>query len=103
DGLAHDVDPEELTAQLAHEGKLLVDVLLAEVADVEVKVLAVRAFEATPLFKFGDHRAGDDVARPELHLVGHVALQETLALLVGEVTAFATHGFRDEDARERQP
>src|ERR1700687_318598 len=64
--------------------------------------LAVRALEAATRLEFGNHRARDDVARAELHLVGHVTLEEPLTFLVGEVTALAAYRLGDEDAGERQ-
>src|SRR5450759_4825818 len=102
DGLVHDVDADELAAQLAHEGQLAIDDLLAEMADIEVHVLAVRALEAASCFELGDHGAGDDVAWAELHLVRHVVLEEPVAVLVRQVTALAAHGLGDEDASERK-
>src|SRR6266550_2475372 len=102
DRVLDDVDADELATELAHEGQLAVDHLFAEVADIEVHVLAVWAVESATGFEFGDHRAGDDVARPELHLVWHVALEEALAFVVEQIASLSPHGLRDQDAREGQ-
>src|ERR1700682_5643954 len=64
--------------------------------------LAVRAREAATRLEFGNHRARDDVARAQFHLVGHVTLEEPLAFLVGEVAALASYRLGDKDAGERQ-
>jgi len=63
DRVLDDVDADKLAAQLAHERQLAVDHILTEMADIEVEVLAVRAFEAVSLLELGHHRARDDVAR----------------------------------------
>ncbi len=102
DRIFDDVDPDELTPELAHERQLAIDHLFAEMAHIEVHVLAMRPFEPAPLIELRDHGAGDDVARSELHLVGHVPLQESLAVLVEEITALSADGFGDENAGERQ-
>ena len=101
-GVFDDVDAHILAAELAHERQLSIDDLLAEMANVEVHVLAVRALESLSLFELGGHGAADDVARTELHLGGHVALQKALALIVEQVTALAANRLGDEDAGEGQ-
>ena len=97
-----DIDADELSAQLAHERQLAIDHLFAEMPHVEVHVLAVRSLEAAAFLELGGHGAGDDVARAQLHLVGDVSLEETLAVLIEKVAALAAHRLRDQDAREGQ-
>src|SRR5438132_3395286 len=71
--------------------------------DVEMHIFAMRSVEATALLELRRHRARDDVARPELHLVGNVTLEESLTLLIQEVATLAPDGLGDEDAGEGQP
>src|SRR5437879_1659759 len=102
DRIFDDVDADELATELTHERQLAVDHLLAEVADVEVHVLAVRTVESATGFELELGRAGDDVARPELHLVRHVALEEALPFVVEKVASLSPDCLGDQDARERQ-
>ncbi len=103
DRVLDDVDADELAAELAHERELAVDHVLAEVPYIQVHVLAVRPFESAPLFELGHHRPRDDVARAELHLVRHVALEEALAQVVQQVASLSPDRLGDQDAGERQP
>src|SRR5207249_7887625 len=65
-------------------------------------VQAVRPFERPTRLHLLDHRSGEDVPRPELHLAGQVALHVPLAVLVDEVAALSARGFRDQDAGARK-
>jgi hypothetical protein len=67
DQLVHGVDPLILEAQLAHEGKLRVDELLAEVAQVEVDDGAVGRVRRAALLGLVYERLREAVARAELH------------------------------------
>ena len=69
---------------------------------VEAHVQAVRPFERPTRLHLLDHRSGEDVSRPELHLAGQVALHVPLAVLVDEVAALSASGFRDQDAGARK-
>src|SRR5712691_7827459 len=102
DWIFDDVDPDELAPELAHEGQLAIYHVFAEVPHVEMHVVDMLPYEPTAFLEFRGHSAGDDVARPELHLVGHVALQEPLAVLVDQVAALSADGFGDQDAGEWQ-
>src|SRR5229473_4718360 len=72
-------------------------------ADVQMHVLSVRSVESAACLELGDHGARYDVARPQLHLVGNVTLEEALPVLVEQVAALAANCLSDEDARERKP
>ena len=74
--------PGEDHRELARPGQALEDLLGAEVAQVEQDV----AVDPAALVDLGLLRAGDDVARGELHRVRRVALEEALALGVEEDT-----------------
>jgi hypothetical protein len=97
DRVGDDVDPDVVAAELAHEGQLAVDHRLAQVADVQVHVVAVLALEAVALLELGDLGAADDVPRAELHLGRHVVLEEALALVVDQVAALAADRLGDQD------
>ena len=98
DGLVEGVDADELSDQLANEGKLLVDELLAKVPDVQVDVLPVWSLEGPPLLDLLHDGPGQDVPRPELHLGRDVLLEESLALLVDEVASLSPRGLGHQDA-----
>ena len=73
----------------------------AEVADVDVDVVLVRA-GAAALQHLEHHRAGDDVAGGQVDDRRGVALHEALALAVEQPAALAAHGFGDQDAQAGQ-
>ena len=108
----HRVQVGVLQTQLAHERQLLVDHLLAYLADVQVDVVAVRPFQrASPLLLL-DERLRQPVARAELHRPQHrlrlrlaevVVLQVTVAVLVHQPAAFRPGGFGNQDAGGREP
>ena len=98
DGLVDRIDPHELLRKLPHERQLLVDGPLAQVANVQVHVLAVGPLECVALLDLLHDGSRQDVARPELHLPRDVVLQEPPALIVDEVSPLPAGGLRHEDA-----
>ena len=107
DRLIHGIDTDVVLRQLPNEGQVLVDQLLSEVPQVEVDVVPVGALKRAPLLVLLHVAAGEDVARPELHLAVDrlvrrraeaVVLEIPVAVLVLEIAALPARGFRDEDA-----
>ena len=96
------VDTDELGRELPNERQFLVDLLLAEVADVQVHILPVGSVESPPLLDLLHDGPGQDVPRAELHLRGDVLLQEPLPLLVDQVAALTSRGFGHEDPGPRK-
>jgi hypothetical protein len=92
------VDAREGHRELSRSVQPFEDLLGAEVAQVEEDV----AVDATTLVDLGLLRAGDDVARRELHRVGRVVHEETLAFGVEQVGAFAAATLGDEHTRRRE-
>ena len=87
-------------------GRRLFDLLLAEVREVEVDVLAVGALDAAAGLDLLDDRARDHVARAELGLLADAVVvldEEALALRVLQVAALAARGLGDQDAGAGQP
>src|SRR5207247_1786461 len=60
------IDVLVLEAQLPDEGELRVDHLCSQVAEVQVNVMAVWAFERAPLLLLLDERLREPIARAEL-------------------------------------
>ena len=98
DRLVDRVDSGEDHRQLARPVQPLVDLLRAEVAQVEQDV----AVDPAPLVDLRLLGARDDVAARELHRVRRVALQEALALGVQEVRALAAAALGDQHAGRRE-
>src|SRR5438094_6008587 len=71
-------------------------------AEIEADVLTVRPLEPPPRADLLDDRAGEDVPRAQLHLLGDVLLQEPFPLVVHEVPALAAGRLRDQDPRPRE-
>ena len=101
-----------LQAQLPHERQLLVDDLLADLADVETDVGAVRPLVRTPLLELLDECLGQAIPGPELHRPQHrlwlrpaevVVLQIPVAVLVHQPPALGPRGLGDQDPRRREP
>src|SRR4051794_20099335 len=99
DGLAGDVDPGEVAADVDDLAQRLERALAGDLGDVE-RHGAVG--EAAALVDLRLLRARDDVARGKLELVGRILLHEALALGVVEVRALAAGALRDEDPVARQ-
>ena len=79
--------------ELARAGEPLDDPLRAQVAQVEHH----RAVDAAPRLDLRRLRAGDDVARGQLHRVRGVPLHEALALGVDQVRTLAAAALGDQD------
>ena len=101
DGLVHGIDANELRGELADERQSLVDLLLAEMADVEVDVVPVRTLEGVALLDLLHDGPGQDVPRSQLHLRRDVILEEPTALVVEEITALAPRGLGHQDPGTR--
>src|SRR3989442_594363 len=102
DRLVNRIEPHVLLPELADHRELLVDRRGAEVTQVQAEVLPVRTVERAARLHLLDHRAGEDVPRPELHLAREVALHVPLAVLVDQVAALPASRLGDQDARPRQ-
>ena len=99
--------------ELADERQTLVEVLLAEMAEVEFDDIAERGLEGAALLLLLPECLGDAVAGSELHVLalrmserGHraqaVVLQVAVAVLVGEHSALAAARLGHEDAASRK-
>ena len=102
DQLVDRVHAQVGAGELGDVGQLRLQDVRAEVADVDVDVVLVRA-GAAALQHFEHHRAGDDVARRQVDDRRRVALHESLALAVEQPTTLTAHGFGDQDAQPGQP
>ena len=98
DQLVHRIDADIGFGQFAHHRQPLVDLLLPEMADVEMHHVALRRLDGAALLLLVPERLAQAVARPELHRllarpgVGRaeiVVLQIAVAVLVDEDAAFA--------------
>ena len=69
-----------------------------KVLEVEVDMIGILA-HAPALAYLDRHRPADHVARSEVLRVRRVAFHETLAVGIGEITAFAAHAFSDQATR----
>src|SRR6058998_133443 len=102
DRLVNRIESHVLLRELADHRELLVDRRGAEVTEVQAEVLPVRTVERAARLHLLDHRAGEDVPRPELHLAREVALHVPLAVLVDQVAALPASRLGDQDPRPRQ-
>src|SRR3989475_4001947 len=102
DWLVDRIESHVLLRELPDHRELLVDRRGTEVTQVEAEVRPVRPFERAARLHLLDHRAGEDVARSQLHLGREVALHVPLAVLVDQVAALPPSRLRDQDARPRQ-
>src|SRR5256712_1284299 len=102
DRLVNRIEAHVLLPELADHPELLVDRRGAEVAQVEAEILPVRPVERAAGLHLLDHRAREDVARPEFHLTRKVALHVPLAVFVSQVATFPASRLGDQDARPRQ-
>jgi hypothetical protein len=97
DRILHRIDPDVFRRQLPNEGEALVDLLLAEVAQIEVHVVAVFPLEGPARLHLLDEGAREEIARPQLHLIRDVALEVPLAFLVEEIAPLRPRRLSDED------
>src|SRR3989449_1042779 len=74
----------------------------AEGTQVEAEVRPVRTLERAARFDLLDHRSGEDVPRPQLHLGRQVALHVALPVLVDQIATLPARRLRDQDARPRE-
>ena len=111
DQLVHGVDALVLQAQLPNEGKLGVDELRAEMAQVEVDDRTPGRVRRTTLLDLVDERLREPVARTELHaaqlrsrgrLAEVVVLEVAVAVLVQQPAALGARRLGDQDAGERK-
>ena len=96
DGIGDGIDLQVIQGQVVDLRQALQDLLPAQVAQVQIDVIA--AADAAALVDLGLLGAGDDVARRQLHLGRRVGLHEALALVVDDVGALAAGGLGEEDA-----
>src|SRR5829696_5751555 len=96
--LVHRVDAGIALCELAHHRQALVDLLLAEMADIEVNDIAMRRADRATRLLLVPEGLAEAVARPQLHRllarpgIGRaeiIILQVTIAILVDEDTALA--------------
>ena len=102
-GLFDHVDALEVHGELAHLRKALEDLLGPEVAQVDEHVALHALAEPAPLLDLRLDGARHEVARPELHFVGRVALHEALTFVVDEDAALAARSLGKQHARGGQP
>src|SRR2546427_2552290 len=102
DRLLDRIESHGLLRELAGQWDLLVDRRGAEVTQGQAEGLPVRTVERAARLHLLDHRAGEDVPRPELPLAREVALHVPLAVLVDQVAALPASRLGDQDARPRQ-
>jgi hypothetical protein len=98
DRLLRDVDAGEDLRGLGNARQPLVDLVRAEMLQVQEDMVLVLA-DAAALADLDRHRAAHDVARREILGVRCVALHEALAAGVAQNAALAAHAFSDEAAR----
>ena len=87
--------------ELGDVGQLLVDDLLAQVGQVDVD--EVLAADAAARADLRHDRAADHVARREIEQCRRVALHETLARVVAQVSALAARRLGEQDAEPAMP
>ena len=109
-GRTRGINTEELLCQLIDLRQALAQLLLAEVAQIQVHDLAVRAIDGAPLLFFMPVRLAETIARAEFHrlVTGSgfsrakpVVLQVAVAILVDEKTALAAAGLGKQEPRAR--
>jgi hypothetical protein len=105
-GFIHRIDADVFARELTDEGYLRVDHLLAKMPEVQVDVMAVGAFEGSPLFIFLHMAARQDIPWTQLHLAMDrrvcrrsetVILEIPVAVLVLEPASFTARCLSDED------
>src|SRR5262249_46475651 len=110
--LMHGIHAGVALRQLAYHWQPFVDLLLAEVADVEMHHIAIRRLDGAALALLVPERLAQSVARSALHRVEArpgigraeiVVLEVAVAVLVGHDAAFAARPFRDEDSGAGKP
>ena len=106
------IEVRVLQAQLSNERQRLVDLLLADVPDVQVHIGTVRSVQRASLLLFLNEGLRQPVTRTEFHGAQHrrglrfaevVILEVTVTLLIEEPTPFGTRGFGNQDSGCRQP
>ena len=116
DRLFDRVDAHVADRKLSHHGDLAVDGGLTKVANVEVDIVAVWAFEGAAGCSFLDEGLGETIPGPELHrpllrmvfvgdvegLAKVVVLEIAPALIVDHDAALAASRLGDEDPGARQ-
>src|SRR6266536_5845031 len=88
-----DVDVRQFAELVIHAWQLAFYVFRWFVGDVEE---CAAMFSSTSFADFGIDGASDHVAGRKLHALGIVLLHEPLAVLVGQDSALAAHGFGDQ-------
>ena len=91
DGFTDGVDAGKVDGYAPYAGEPLQDLLLPEMAEVEMDVLAQLVLKGVAGFDLALDAPRDDIPGRKLHGLRHVALHEPLALVVDEVGALA-HG-----------
>src|SRR3989449_9001520 len=102
DGLADRIEAHVLLREFADHRQLLVDRRGSEVTQVEAEIRPARTLDRAARFDLLDHRSGEDIPRPQLHLGLQVALHVALPVLVDQIAALAARRLRDQDARPRE-
>ncbi len=100
-----------LEAQLAHHREPRLDLVLAEMAQIEMDKVAVGAVEGAVLLELAEDGLRNAVARTKLHAAEDrrrrrfaqvVILQETVAVLVEQPSALGARRLGNENPGERQ-
>ncbi len=108
----HRIEILVLQAQLAHHRQPRFDLVLAQVAQIEMHVVAIGTLECAALFELAENRLRHAIARPQLHAPQHrrrrrlaqiIVLQEAIAVLVQQPAAFGPRRLRNQNTREGQP
>ena len=98
DRLLGHVDAGENTRRFRNAGQTLGKNFRIEMIEMKEDVILVRTHTAT-FADFDGHGAADDVARGKILGGWRIALHETFAFGIDEITAFATRAFGDEATR----
>ena len=109
--LLHRIEILVLEAQLAHHRQARFDLVLAQMAQVEVHVIAIGTLERAPLFELAENRLRDAVARSQFHaaenrrrrrLAEVVILQKAVAVLVQQPAALGARRLGNQNSGEGQ-
>ena len=98
DRLPGHVHGRKNTCRLSDAWKAFLDDVGAEVLEVQVNMVFVRA-DTAAFANFDRHRAADDIARGQVLGVRRIALHEALTGRVRQVTSLTTHTLRDQHPR----
>src|SRR2546425_4425405 len=101
-GLVGWVYPDISLSQLFHERQFLLDYFFAEMCQVKVDIASVGSFESSSRVNLTHLGPGQDVSGSKFHFSRNIPFQETFAVLVQQVAAFASCRFRDQNSGVRE-